>query len=218
MNALEGGASRLRLGAFTVQGVSLGGLYTALHIPELSALLDVGLPLRCAVGAKRLFLSHARLDHIGGLSSFLAMRGMMTPHPPIELYCPAGLEEGIRAHLEPLAALHGWPLVCDPHPLSPGDEIQLDQRRWVRALKTFHPVPSLGYLFYERVEKLKAEFRGAPGPELARLRKSGALITESRERPLVAYLTDTLPEVLDHHPEVMGGLPLNHRVHLPRRS
>ncbi len=194
--------SRVQLGAFQVTGASLGGLYTSLYLPELSALLDVGIPLRVAVGARRLFLSHAHIDHVGGLSSFLAMRSMMTPHEPIELYAPAAICEALQEHLDALARLHGWPLHFSPRPLQIGEERQLDQRRWVRAVKTFHPVPSLGYLFFERRQKLLEEYRGLPGPELAELRRAGAPIFEHREVPLLAYLTDTLPEALRRCPDV----------------
>ena len=203
MSALAPALSRRQLGAFQVVGASLGGLYTSLFIPELSALLDVGIPIRAAVGARRLFLIHAHADHVGGLSSFLAMRSMMTPHEPIELYAPAAICEALQDHLNALAALHGWPLEFTPCPLEVGEERQLDQRRWVRAIKTFHPVPSLGYLFFERRQKLLAAYRSRPGSELAELRRAGAPIFELREEPLLAYLTDTLPEAVRRCPDAL---------------
>lgn len=73
----------------------------------------------------------------------------------------------------------------------------------VRAIGTHHTVPSLGYVLYRRIPKLKATFQTLPGAEIGRLRKSGAAIFDVTERPLIAYVTDTLPRVLDTHPELL---------------
>ena len=88
-------------------------------------------------------------------------------------------------------------------PLAPGDERPLNRTLMVRALRTFHPVPSLGYLIYERVKKLRAEYRERSGGEIKELRASGVEIHELLERPKLAYLTDTLPEALRHAPEAL---------------
>lgn len=195
--------TQLKLEQYTIQGASLGGLYTALHIPELSSLFDAGLALRSGVGASRLFLSHAHLDHIGALGALLGMRGMVGRKEPLELYCPRGTEEGIARLICELSALHTWPLEVNLRPLSPGEEQQLSRDLWVRALRTFHPVPSLGYLIYERVKKLSDDYRGLSGREIKALKDRGVEVHRVEERPRVAYLTDTLPEALKHSPEAL---------------
>jgi len=201
--------TELKLGRYTVKGASLGGLYTSLYVPELDALLDVGLASRSGATARRLFLSHAHLDHLGALPALLGMRGMMGGgDKPLEVYCPEGLEAELRQSLTHLSALHRWPLELSCFPMKPGDELQLRNDLWVRALPTFHPVPSLGYLFFDRVKKLKSSLRGLPGAEikahkLAAARGEGPEIFELEDRPRLAYLTDTLIEALKHSPEAL---------------
>ena len=43
-------------GKLTLRGVSLGGVYTSIHVPELDVLLDVGVPLRQAAAVGTLLL------------------------------------------------------------------------------------------------------------------------------------------------------------------
>ena len=194
--------TEIRTEDYTVRGASLAGLYTALHIPQLDSLFDVGLAIRRGATASRLFLSHAHLDHIGALPSLLGMRGMVagSEFPPLDLFCPRGIEGELQSALTSLSALHHWPLKVRVLPMEPGDVLALKGQLFVRALKTFHPVPSLGYLIFERVKKLKAEYRALAGREIKVLKDQGVEIQSVIERPKVAYLTDTLPEALKHSP------------------
>ena len=151
--------TKMSLGTYTLTGASLGGLYTAFHIPEIDSLFDAGLAIRSGALASRLFLSHAHLDHLGALPSLLGMRGMLGgAHRPLKLYCPQGVEDELQQVLTHLSALHSWKLELDIYPLKAGEERQLTKTLWVRALPTFHPVPSLGYLLFERIAKLSPEY------------------------------------------------------------
>lgn len=194
--------TELRAGRYTVRGMSLAGMYTSLHVPELDALLDVGTALRPTCTAGRLFLSHAHVDHVGALAAYLGMRGLSGVSKPLIVHLPAGTEGPLLEHLRVLSTLHHWPLVFEPVPMKPGDEVHLRGRTWVRAFKTFHPVASLGYLFFDRVPKLRDAFKALPGAEIGRLRKAGADIFDDHERLRLAYATDTLPTVFEHHPEL----------------
>ena len=100
----------------------------------------------------------------------------------------------------------------------PGDEIALRGDLRVRAVRTFHPVPSLGYIIVRRVAKLRAEFRGLPGPEIAARRRAGRAVIEHEDRLELAYATDTLVSVLDHSPELLQDARADHGVHVPRRA
>ena len=54
-----------------------------------------------------------------------------------------------------------------------GEERELRGDLRVRAVQTFHPVPSLGYVVVRRVSKLRPEFHDLPGPEIAARRRAG---------------------------------------------
>lgn len=196
--------TRIDTDRYSIIGRSLGGMYTGLYVPELDVLLDAGTALRCGAAARHLFLSHAHLDHIGALAALIGMRGLMDVPPPT-IYAPAQAAAGIPAILDAFSALHRWPLDCEVVGLEAGDEVQLRRDLWVRAFETFHPVPSLGYLFFDRVQKLRPEFLDLPGPEIGRRRRAGEDLFDTVEHLELAYATDTLPEVLKHTPELFDA-------------
>jgi ribonuclease Z len=198
--------THIEVGQYSVRGASLGGLYTAFHIPQVDSLFDVGLAIREGATASNLFLSHAHLDHLGALPSLLGMRGMIGAQDrPLKIFCPQGVESALTETLAQLSILHQWPLEVQFIPMNVGDEQQLRKDLWVRALKTFHPVPSLGFLLFDRVSKLRAEYRGLEGRQIKALKDSGVHIHDQVERPKIAYLTDTLPDALKYCPEVFDA-------------
>lgn len=186
----------------------MGGVYTSLHVPELDALFDVGTPLRSAAGVNNLFLSHGHVDHIGSLASLLGVRGLQGVRKPLRVFLPAPLAPIVEEMLAATSRLHRWPLTVDLVPMEPGNEVRMRNDLWVRAIRTFHPVPSLGYLFTNRVQKLRPEFQKLPGDEIRRLRHAGADIFVEEPRHEFAYATDTLPAVLDHEPALFKARAL----------
>ena len=102
-----------------------------------------------------------------------------------------------------MSKLQRYELTVEPVGLSPGEEIQLKGDLWVRAFPTFHPVPSLGYQLFRRVNKLKPELVGLEGKEIAARRKAGEDVHVVVERPELAYATDTLIEVIEETPAIL---------------
>ena len=75
----------------------------------------------------------------------------------------------------------------------------------IRAVETHHGGTSLGYILISVRDKLKPEYFGRPGQELAALRKSGVAIQYRTEVPLVAYLGDTAYGKVFDHPDVQNA-------------
>ncbi|MFN3202874.1 MAG: MBL fold metallo-hydrolase [Bradymonadia bacterium] len=186
-----------------IRGVSVGGVYTSLQVPSLSAVFDAGIGLRSTGAAKYLFISHAHVDHIGALPSLLGLRGLTGVRTPMKIFLPAQIAEHMRDMLDAVGRMHRHPLEVELIPMEPGDEVSLRSDLTVRAFKTWHPVPALGYLFFNTVSKLKAEFAHLPGKEIGRLRKEGAPIFDKQVKLELAYATDTLPRVLETTPELL---------------
>jgi len=130
------------------------------------------------------------------------MRGLTGIKEPIKVFMPEDLASELPTALRSFGALHHWPLQVEIIPMKPGDMHDLGGHRWVRAIRTLHPVPSLGFIFFRRVQKLKPEFLELPGEEIRDRRIRGDDLFIQHEYLDFAYVTDTLPEVLDQNPEL----------------
>jgi ribonuclease Z len=192
-------------GKLTLRGASLGGVYTSIHVPELDLLLDVGTPLRQAAGVGTLLLSHAHADHVGALVTMLGLRGLHGLTRPLRVVMPAEIEPTLARALAAMSELQRWPLAIEAIGMEPGDEVELRRDLVVRAVRTFHPVPSLAYLVVRKVQKLRPELAGLPGPAIAARRRAGEEVSVAAEHAELAYVTDTLVQAIDHAPELAAA-------------
>ncbi|MBI1396993.1 MAG: MBL fold metallo-hydrolase [Betaproteobacteria bacterium] len=196
--------TELKAGKVTIRGVSVGGVYTALHVPEYDIALDAGIALRSVAGVGTLLLTHGHVDHAGALSTLLGIRALHGHPAPLRVVMPAEIVDHVVAALDAMSALQHWPLVIEPVGLRAGDEFELRPDLLVRAHQAFHVVPCLAYQLIRRVRKLRPEFRGLPGPEIARRRESGDHdMFTTLDHLEFAYATDTLVSVLDHSPSLL---------------
>ncbi len=194
--------TEVKAGKYTVRGVSVGGVYTSLQVPEMGALFDAGLTLRGLVSCERLFLSHGHADHVGGLVGMLGIRGIQG-RPRLRAFMPRAIHAGITGALEHMTAMHHFDLSMDSVPVDPGDEHQLRPDLHVRALKAHHVVPTLGYQFFNRTKRLKPAYQALSGPEIAARRRAGEDLFDEEERLELAYVTDTLLRVIDTTPSLL---------------
>lgn len=118
------------------------------------------------------FLTHAHLDHVCGLPSFLSARTIMRGDTlkPLTIYFPEGAQaelQSLRAYVDSLLR-KGTPLP-EWKPIQADDQIVA--RRWiVEAFKTKHGVPSLGYRILEPRKRLRSEFNGRTPDQIRQLR------------------------------------------------
>jgi len=190
-------------GPYTIRGISVGGVYTSLAVPELGLLFDAGASPRSNGAIDTILLSHGHVDHIGALPALLGIRALHGKTKPPRVIMPAEIVGDLTAALEALSRLQRWPLAIEAIGMLPGDELALRGDLRVRAVRTFHPVPSLAYVIVRRVSKLRPELVGLPGPEIAARRRAGEDVTVHDDRLELAYATDTLVSVLDHAPELL---------------
>jgi ribonuclease Z len=190
-------------GPYTIRGISVGGVYTSLAVPELGLLFDAGASPRSLAAIDTILLSHAHVDHVGALPALLGIRALHGKTKPPKIVMPVEIVDDLRAALVSLSKLQRWPLDIEAIGMSPGDELALRGDLSIRAVRTFHPVPSLGYLVVKKIAKLKPELVGLSGQEIAARRRAGEDVSVYEERLELAYATDTLVSVLDHSPGLL---------------
>src|SRR4029077_16817363 len=90
-------------------------------------------------------------------------------------------------------------------PISAGQLYEVRRDFGIRAYQTHHGGVSLGYGLISRREKLKAEYMGIPGQELAAMKKRGIEIQYRVEIPLVVFLGDTSIGSVFDQPDVQNA-------------
>ncbi len=184
---------------WTIEGYSRAAVQTYWRVPELNLGFDLGAQPWSFMGTETWFVSHAHLDHIAALPIYVARRRMMKMEPPT-IYLPESTIEPVKQILFQFTRLDRGRLPCTLKPAAPGDEIELSREHVVTVSATTHSVPSLGFVVWDRRQKLKPELVGLPGEKIRDLRLAGESVTDEHRMPLIAYLGDSSPQGLDDCP------------------
>jgi len=198
------GLTSLTVGGFDVDAVSIGGLETCLCIPAFKLCFDIGRCPQRACALETLLLTHCHLDHVGGLGAYVATRSLLGASLPT-VYVPEQRVAAVEAYLAAVRALEDSASPCSVLPTSVGESFALNGGRH-RAVPFFtaHPVPCNGYALHSVRQKLKAEYAGLAGAEIARLRAEGRTVSDTILVPEVAFTGDTAASWV-HHPSAAAS-------------
>jgi ribonuclease Z len=188
-------------GGLTIEGYSRAAVQSYWRVPELKIGFDLGAQPWDFMGTPTWLITHSHLDHIAALPVYVARRRMMHMEPP-RLYLPAPAVEDVRRLLLVMQRLDRGRMICELNGLEAGQEFELSREQVVTAFATAHTIPSLGYIVWDRRNKLKDEYQGLPGEKIRDLRLSGVAVTREIRTPLLAYTGDTSPAGLDNNPDV----------------
>lgn len=186
----------------TIEGYSRAAVQTYWRLPELRIGFDLGAQPWDFMGTAAWAITHSHLDHIAALPVYLARRRMMKMEPPT-VYLPAHALPSVEAMLKAIQRLDRGRLPCNFVTVQPGDEVSLSRELVMTVHETVHSVPSVGYLIWDRRNKLKQEYLDLSGPQIRDLRLSGVEISNEIRVPLVAYTGDTSPAGLDRNPDML---------------
>ncbi len=183
----------------TVEGYSRAAVQSYWRVPELKLCFDVGAHPWDFMGTPNCLVSHTHLDHVAALPVYIARRRMMKMEPPT-VYLPEYALEDIRRLLMIMQRLDRGRQACNLVGVTAGQEIELSREHVVTVFEATHTIPAVGYVVWERRNKLKEEYHGLPGDKIRDLRLSGVSVTREIRTPLVAYTGDTSPAGLDNYP------------------
>ena len=204
----EGQLGFLYVPPYRVQGISVAGEQTVIQIPELDLVFDMGQCTRASLSSPTVALSHAHMDHLGGLPYWFSQRYFQKiggethmpdgadgkPRVPVgRCVCHPELEPHLRAMMRAWEPLERQRTPFEIVALAPESDLEIKNNILLRAVATKHTVPSLGFAVLERRSKLKEEYRDLPQEMLRDLRSRGTEITRMVDIPLIAYTGDTAP-------------------------
>ncbi len=187
---------RVRLAGIEIEALSVGGIETCIHVPGFKLAFDIGRSPREVIACPTVLFTHAHMDHMGGAAYHAATRALLRMKPPT--YVVPRVNAGDFERLfEVWRALDRSDMEHRTVALEPGEEHELSKNLVARAFRSPHSAPCQGYGLWARREKLRPEFQGLPGPELARLRREGVALSTTLETPELAFPGDTLIEVVE---------------------
>jgi len=183
-----------------MQGVSVSGMETCITLPQMGIALDIGMMTVDAVNCQTVLITHGHMDHIGAITMHAARRALLGMTPSVFIV-PPGLAPSLQSLFKVWGALegakNGEQIPCTIVPLPPEVTYDLGKGLSVRPFITDHRIESQGYRIIETRKKLKAEYLGMPGDEIARLRSQGVEVSTVNPVTRLVYTGDTRVSVWD---------------------
>src|SRR6266511_4538092 len=179
------GRVQIEAGGLEIEGVSIAGHESFYKVPAFKCLLEFGRAPDDVVGYSTVCLTHGHLDHAAGLAHH-ASRRRLTGLPPARVFAPEEAAPDLEAWLAISQRLENVDYGLHLTPVRPGGSVMLRNDLELKVLPGRHRVPTVGYLFSEIKRKLKDEFLGFPGEEIAAMRSKGVEVTRREETPLLA--------------------------------
>ncbi len=180
----------LYLPPYRIQGISIAGEQTAVHVPELDVAFDVGLCPRPVLSAPYIALTHGHMDHVAGLPYYFSQR-VFQKMGTGTCICHEDIAGDVQAMMGGWVGLEKQ---CTPHniiPIKPDGEILIKPNIVLKGIEAKHTVPAMSYVVMEHRKKLLEKYVGLPQSELRDLKMGGADITQTLKIPLVACTGDT---------------------------
>lgn len=189
------GGGAMEIEGQLIEGISIAGHETCIILPGLKVAFDIGRCPSKAVAQDILFISHAHMDHIGGLPMYVATRNLYSMKPPT-IVVPVAIKEDVEKLFAVHRVMDRSELKHNLVALNMGEEYEIRKDLVVKPFKTYHVIPSQGYIIYTVRQKLKKEYLHLCGSEIKKLKFSGVQITDTIMSPEVAFTGDTMSDFI----------------------
>jgi ribonuclease Z len=182
--------AKITLDDLDIIGYSAAGEENVVALPQLDVCFDAGKAPQQIIPINHLLLTHGHMDHSAGIAYYLSQRNFCGIAAGT-LLAPQMLTGYIKTILDAWGQLDGNVIPVNLVGVKDGDEYQIKPNLFARVFTTKHSRGSVGYTLLEKRKKLKPEYLSLSGAELVELKKSGTIIDNQIELPIVSYLGDT---------------------------
>lgn len=205
------GHDELKVAGLTLEGITRGGVQTALSVREFDVMFDIGGFHPAMLKRSRFLVTHGHHDHLGGLPYLVSIRSLMRSSAPT-VHIPQEIEDPLRRIFAAWAEIENFAPAVTLIPQRPGDEVRLRPDLGATCVRSSHRVPSLCWSLHTISRPLRDEFRGRPGAEIRDLKQQGVEITHEVAAPRLAVTGDTTIDLLDRTPQLWDTPVLVHEV------
>lgn len=183
---------------FTIEGRSRAGHETWFRVRELGLALDIGRCPDAVIGLQHIFVTHAHLDHALGIPFYAGQRHLQRLEGGT-VYVPAESADDFRALMKLHEKLEGTEYDIAITGVAANETVRIGRTHAVRGHAATHRVAARAYEVLELRHRLREEFAGRDGAELARLRQQGVAVAAGMEHSLLFYTGDTDRGILERN-------------------
>lgn len=189
------------LAGIEVDAISTAGLGTCIQFPHLDFCFDMGVCPQSSIRLRTVLFTHAHIDHMGSVVQHCASRKMLGMKRARYVVPPEHVE-AFHGVLDAWRKLDRNRLDCEVLTVGVGDTVPLRSGHYARAFRAPHTMPAQGYVVFRKNRKLKPEWVGVPGPDIAAARKRGIEVTRTDDTPLIAFTGDSTAHVIEREPDL----------------
>lgn len=202
---------RLNVAGVTLEGFAQGGIRTSIIVPEVKSIFDIGTIVPGALRHKNIFVTHGHPDHIGALNSLIGRRDI-NELPVAQVHVPAAIAQPLIGIFQLWRKVQRAKIPIEIKASMPGDRFRITKDLEAIGVRTYHNVPSIGWVVERTTRKLKPEYTDLPGKQIGALRKEGVKVTDEIKTPILAIPGDTTIDFLVKQPLAQKAKVLVHEV------